>query len=436
MQIVPSTAKPNEIKPLGGITASPTFIQNFAMPNNHTAMPPLTRTHLSWLLAFLTLALASLSHAAGIEMEVFVRQGCPHCAKAEQFLRQLQTEQTDLQLSIRDVSQDSAALQRLTELTRQQGLGAVRVPAFYVHDKLLVGYADEHTTGQWLRNEIAAERQTAQPAIDSESCEVAATTLCEAPTAPSSSPVENFSVEFLGHQLTLDQVGLPAFTLAMGLLDGFNPCSMWVLILMISLLAPMGDRRRMLAVAGSFVAVEGLAYFLFMAAWLNLFLFVGLSRISEVVIAAIALIAGAINLKDFWAFGWGVSLSIPKSAKPGIYQRLRSILQANNVWAAMFGAIALALLVQIVELFCTSGFPALYTRILTLRAPDAFGYYAYLMLYNVAYMLDDIIVLSIGVITLSQHRLQENEGRWLKLISGLVMVALGLVILLKPQWLA
>lgn len=403
-------------------------------------MPHNIRPNLAWLLALLMLLLATLSQAAGIEMEVFVRQGCPHCAKAELFLQQLQREQTDLHITIHDVSQNPEALQRLSELTRAQGLGAVRVPAFYVHGKLLVGYADENTTGQWLRRELTAARQAIQPTEDSESCEIAATTLCEAPNAQSSPTTsttsENFAVDFLGYRLTLDQIGLPAFTVAMGLLDGFNPCSMWVLILMISLLAPMGDRRRMLVVAGSFVAVEGLAYFLFMAAWLNLFLFVGLSRISEVAIAVIALLAGGINLKDFWAFGWGVSLSIPKSAKPGIYQRIRGILQARNVWAAMLGAILLAVLVQIVELFCTSGFPALYTRILTLRQPDTFGYYAYLLLYNLAYMLDDIIVLSIGVITLSQHRLQENEGRWLKLISGLVMVALGLVILLKPEWLA
>ena len=215
----------------------------------------------------------------------------------------------------------------------------------------------------------------------------------------------------------------------MGLLDGFNPCSMWVLILMISLLAPMGDRLRMFAVAGTFVAVEGIAYFLFMAAWLNLFLFIGWSRLSEILIAVIALVAGAINLKDFWAFGWGVSLSIPQFAKPGIYARIRAILSANNVWAAMSAAVVLAVLVQMVELLCTSGFPALYTRILTLRDLHGAAYYGYLLLYNAAYMLDDVIVLAIGVMTLSQRRLQEREGRWLKLLSGSVMVGLGVYLL-------
>jgi hypothetical protein len=212
----------------------------------------------------------------------------------------------------------------------------------------------------------------------------------------------------------------------MGLLDGFNPCSMWVLLLMISLLAPLNDRRRMVAIAGTFVLIQGIAYFLFMAAWLNLFLLIGLSRASQLIIAAIAIVAGLINVKDFMAFKVGISLSIPEKAKPGIYSRMRSILHAESLGAAIIGAIVLAILVQIVEFLCTSGFPALFTRILTLRELDTAGYYGYLLLYIAAYMIDDIVILGIGVAMLSRHRLQEREGRALKLISGLVMIGLGL----------
>jgi hypothetical protein len=204
---------------------------------------------------------------------------------------------------------------------------------------------------------------------------------------------------------------------------------MWVLILMISMLATLGDRRRMLAVAGTFVAIEGIAYFAFMAAWLNLFLLIGLSRISEVVIALLAIVAGAINLKDFFALGRGITLSIPAAAKPGIYTRLHAILRAERLGPALVGTAVLAVLVQIVELLCTSGFPALYTRILTLRQLDTAAYYGYLLLYNLMYMLDDIVILAIGVATLSRRRLQEKEGRYLKLAAGLVMLCLGIYLL-------
>ncbi len=238
-----------------------------------------------------------------------------------------------------------------------------------------------------------------------------------------------FEVKAFGRTVSLDAVGLPLFTVIMGLLDGLNPCSMWVLILMISLLAPLHDRRRMLAVAGTFVFVEGVAYFAFMAAWLNLFLFIGLSRTSEYVLGALAIVAGLINLKDFFAFGWGVSLSIPDAAKPGIYARMRRILHADSLVAALVGTVILAVLVQLVELLCTSGFPALFTRILTLRKLEGASYYAYLLLYDAAYMLDDVIVLAIGVVTLSGRRMQEKEGRVLKFISGAAMIALGLYLI-------
>lgn len=359
------------------------------------------------------------------DIEAFVREGCPHCERAEIFLATLGRERPGLRILVRDVAKDPTALARLQAIAAERHQSA-RVPSFLVRGQWIVGYSDESGDGQRI---VAAlgDAGLAGPA-GAESCEAEAALACGPETAAPATP-EAFAVELLGRRITLEQAGLPAFTVVLGLLDGFNPCSLWVLILMISLLAPMKDRLRMLAISGAFVAVEGVAYFAFMAAWLNLFMWIGVSRVSELVIAAIALLAGSIHLKDFWAYGRGVSLSIPASAKPGIYARMRRILQAENLWGAMVGAVVLAVLVQFVELLCTSGFPALYTRILTLRQLGGAEYYAYLLLYNLAYMLDDVIVLGIGIVTLSQRRLQESEGRWLKLLSGLVMMGLGIYLI-------
>jgi glutaredoxin len=354
------------------------------------------------------------------DIEAFVQQGCPHCAEAEAFLQAIKQEHPTLSIIIHDIIQDPAALERLQLLAKNQGIKAVRAPAFQVGGQLIFGYSKEAGIDQLIRNALT---QVHTPKIQdsSGSCEIKGALPCEAAQ----------DIVFFGHRLSLDELGLPLFTLAMGLLDGFNPCSMWVLMLMISLLASMQDRIRMFAIAGTFVAVEGLVYFIFMVAWLNLFLLIGLSRFSEIAIAAIALLAGLINLKDFCFFGLGVSLSIPAAAKPDIYARIRQILQAQNLAGALIGAVLLAILVQIVEFMCTSGFPALYTRILTLKQLDSISYYGYLLLYNLAYMFDDIIILAIGIITLSQRRLQEKEGRRLKLISGLVMVGIGVYLILK-----
>lgn len=371
------------------------------------------------------------SAAQHADIEVFVRDGCPHCAKAELFLQALKREQPKLNIVVHDVVQEPFALRQLEGLVKQQDIGSVRVPAFQINGKLIVGYADEITTGQLIRNALAQVQSRKNPDT-TESCGTAQVLTCEAGTEQSTKLPQPYFLDFLGHRLSLDEVGLPLFTLAMGLLDGFNPCSLWVLLLMISLLAPMMDRVRMFAIAGTFVAVEGLAYFVFMAAWLNLFLFIGLSRISEIGIAVIAMLAGLINLKDFRFYGRGFSLSIPDAAKPGIYARMRRILYAQNLSGAIIGAVLLAILVQMVELLCTSGFPALYTRILTLKQLDRWSYYGYLLLYNLAYMFDDVIILTVGIVTLSQKRLQEKEGRWLKLISGLVMAGLGIYLIVAP----
>ncbi len=375
---------------------------------------------------------APAAAAQPADIEAFVREGCPHCAAAEEFLAALGRERADLAIAIRDVGKDPAALDRLKALAQAQGDAPLRVPALFVRGQLIVGYSPEAGTDRLVRAALAAAPapSTPAPAAGAASCDAQGSLSCQAGPEAAAEP-QRFELTLLGRTIALDDVGLPLFTVVMGLLDGLNPCSMWVLLLMISLLAPLNDRRRMLAIAGTFVLIQGAAYYAFMAAWLNLFLFIGLSRASELAIAAIAIVAGMVNLKDWWAFGRGFSLSIPESAKPGIYARMRGILQADDLTAALVGTLILGLLVQFVELLCTSGFPALFTRILTLKELEGASYYGYLLLYIAAYMLDDVIVLTIGVVTLSRHRLQEREGRWLKLVSGLAMVGLGAYLIFR-----
>lgn len=391
------------------------------------AMP--CRAHSFWtrlrLLAGAALLLASAASRAGdaTEIELFVRPGCPHCAAAEAYVAGLARERPNLRVVSTDLQRNPAALPRLRELWREAGIEQPGVPTIRIGKRLIVGFDTPATTGAQIR---AALEQADLPAAATAAsvCSASTETACKAP------PDGAVELPFGAGRVSVEDVGLPLFTIAIGLLDGFNPCSMWVLILMISMLATLRDRRKMLLIAGTFVAIEGVAYFAFMAAWLNLFLLIGLSRASEVVIALLAIVAGAINLKDFFAFGRGVTLSIPAAAKPSIYQRLRAILHAERLGPALAGVAVLAVMVQLVELLCTSGFPALYTRILTLRRLDGASYYGYLLLYNLMYMFDDIVVLAVGVVTLSQHRLQEKEGRVLKLAAGLVMLGLGIYLLL------
>jgi len=369
------------------------------------------------------MAVAEALPPAATEVELYVTAGCTHCAAARAFVEEVAQTRPDLKISVIDVRRDSPAFAQLEELWHQAGITHPGVPTIRIGSRIIVGFDTPATSGARILQALGSAPAAGQAASAEGVCAVEETLSCEA------LPEEAIEIPFTGHKLTVETVGLPLFTVVIGLLDGFNPCSMWVLVLMLSILASLRDRRRMLAIAGTFILIQGIAYFAFMAAWLNLFLLIGFSRMSMVAIGCIAIIAGVINLKDFLGVAHSVSLTIPASAKPGIYARLRGILHAKAMWPAIAGAAMLAVLVQIVELLCTSGFPALYTRILTLRQFDQASYYGYLLLYNAMYMLDDVIVLGVGVVTLSQRRLQEKEGRVLKLVAGLVMVGLGVYLI-------
>ena len=208
---------------------------------------------------------------------------------------------------------------------------------------------------------------------------------------------------------------------------------MWVLLFLLALLVHVRSRSRIVLIAGTFVVVSGLVYFAFMAAWLNAFLIVGISRALQLVLGSVALLIGAVHVKDFLAPGAGVSLSIPTSVKPGLYARVRRVVQADNLVLAMVGVTALAVIVNLIELLCTAGLPALYTQILVSQNLGTGVYYGYLTLYNLAYVLDGALIVGIAIYTLNRQKLQEKRGRWLKLASGVVIIVLGLMLLLAPE---
>lgn len=363
------------------------------------------------------------------DVEVFVRTGCPHCEAAKGFLAQLQRARPDLRIVFHDIALDRDALARLDRLSRAQAIPVVGVPAFYLHGELIVGYQDDQTTGARLLAMLG--RPPSTPAAEPfASCRPAKPD-CSA-ADPGTAEAESIVLPWVG-RVNVAELGLPLFTLAIGLLDGFNPCAMWVLLFLLSLLVTLRDRFAMALISGTFVLVSGLIYFAFMAAWLNLFLLIGLSHIVQFILGALAIGIGLVNVKDFFAFRRGFSLSIPDSAKPGLYTRIRRVVQAEHRAGAMAGVIVLAGLVNIVELLCTAGFPALYTHVLATYHLPAWHYYAYLGLYNLAYIADDALMVTLAVVTLGRRKLEEREGRWLKLLSGAVMIALGLLLIVKPS---
>jgi cytochrome c biogenesis protein CcdA len=174
-------------------------------------------------------------------------------------------------------------------------------------------------------------------------------------------------------------------------------------------------------------------YFVFMAAWLNVFLIAGELRAVTLAAGVIALAMGAINIKDFFWFRQGVSLSIPESAKPGLFRRMREVVAAGNTGPMLASTVLLAIVANSYELLCTAGFPMVYTRTLTLAGLETWQYYAYLAAYNVIYVIPLLVIVIVFARTLGARKLTEQEGRVLKLVSGFMMLAFGILLLAAPQ---
>lgn len=467
------------------IARTPTDLDRLRMLARHfsvEARVPAIYTTSRLLIGFRDAATTGRQVEDLLRMQVFTREGCPRCALAMPYVNDLARRYPGLSVEVYEVTRDAAARAWCERLTQQYGIQAPGFPTFHLCGRLIVGYSGLETTGAEIEallhnasvpfqqprasptslekrstDDRSAGRSAAARVLlltglqipprngtdalpaeaelpaeaDSPGAVYGPATGGESQRAP---PPESIRVPLLG-RLSVRKLGLPLFTFLIGLIDGFNPCAMWVLVLLLSVLVGLQDRRKVILIAGTFVVVSGVAYFAFMAAWLNVFLLIGFARPAQVILGLMGIFIGVVNVKDYFAFRRGLSLSIPESAKPAIYARVRRLVSAEHLPVAMVGAIGLALLVNTVELLCTAGLPALYTHILTYRQYPPWLNYLYLGLYNVAYMLDDTIVLTIVVATLSRSRLQEREGRWLKLVSGLVILAIGLMMIVKPEWL-
>jgi glutaredoxin len=380
-------------------------IQKFNQTSTRYGPTTLRRLVLFFLLLIMPLV-ATTDGAEKKVLEVFVRDGCPHCAEAKLFLPEFSAQHPEIEIVYRSVDHDATARDDLIRYSKKAGIWPPGVPTFVIDGRILAGFKDAETTGPEL----------------------------EALVKQSLTESGQVKTKLFG-TLSVSRLGLPLFTIAIGLLDGFNPCAMWVLLFLLSMLVHMQDRKRMALIAGTFVFVSGAVYYAFMAAWLNVFLLVGISTALRITLGGVALIIGAVNIKDFFTPGRGFSLSIPASAKPGLYARMRAVMQANTIVSSLIAVMALAIVVNFIELLCTAGFPAIYTAVLTQQSLTPLAHYAYLGLYIVGYIFDDSLMVATAVIALSSRKLTERAGAWLKLLSGGVMLALGLTLLFRPDWL-
>jgi hypothetical protein len=230
-------------------------------------------------------------------------------------------------------------------------------------------------------------------------------------------------------------LSLPVLTVLLGALDGFNPCAMWVLVFLIGLLLGMQDRFRMWTLGAAFIAGSALVYFLFMAAWLNFLLFIGAVVWVRAAVGLVALGGGFYYLREYFRSPDAACPVTAPQARRRVFESLRALANERRFWLALAGILALAFAVNLVELICSAGLPAVYTQVLALSSLPAWQYYGYLALYILVFMLDDLFVFVVAMKTLQIAGVTGAYSRFSHLAGGIVLFAVGALLLLRPEWL-
>ena len=363
-----------------------------------------------------------------IQLHFFWTQTCPHCRKVRPFIEVLPADYPWLDLHSYNLSRDMAGGLQYNRMAEALGEPAQAVPAFLFCGRILTGF-DPDTTDRLLRQHLeACHRRYLQPDASGETREISTTGITTTGEPPLDLPLVG--------ALDPGAWSLPALTVILAGLDAFNPCAFFVLLFLLSLLVHACDRRRMFLIGGVFIFFSGVIYFMFMAAWLNVFLWLGELQWITVIAGLLAVIMGGLNIKDFMAFHHGPSLGISDQAKPKLFKQMRGLVSGDRLPGLLVGTVMLAIVANSYELLCTAGFPMVYTRTLTLHDLSTSDYYLYLGLYNLIYVLPLLAIVVVFTWTLGSRKLQEREGRLLKLLSGTMMAGLGLVLLIHPQGLS
>jgi hypothetical protein len=410
-------------------------------------LPLALRRALAALLLAVVAPLAAAQAAARADLYLFWAESGPHCGEEIEFLKRVEAEEPRLRVRYLEVTRDRAAQRAFVATVERIALKEPAVPLTLVGDFVMVGYESDATSGAELRRRIG--ECLARPCADlvapllradaGNDAQSAPPPTAGAPPAGGHAGVERvvpptIKLPLIGEIRTAD-VSLPVLTLALGALDGFNPCAMWVLVFLIGLLVGMEDRLRMWTLGTAFLAGSALVYFLFMAAWLNFLLFVGAVVWVRAAVALVALGGGFYYLREYWRNAGAVCEITAPESRRRIFERLRGLAAEKRFWLALAGVLALAFAVNLIELFCSAGIPAVYTQVLALSELPAWQYYAYLALYILVFMLDDLIVYVVAMKTLQVAGLTTRYVRFSHLAGGVVLLAIGALLLLRPEWL-
>jgi hypothetical protein len=351
-----------------------------------------------------------------VALDYYWGAGCPLCERHEVVLAELTARYPALEVRRHEVVRDAANRQRLRELLDAHGVALAGIPVTVLGEQLWVGHSER------IVEEIrAAVAGSFTPRPDADAPE---------PTRPS------VAIPLLG-DVDVGARSLLGATLLIAFADGFNPCSLWVLTVLLAMIVRTGSRRRVAAVGLVFLTVTATVYGMFI-----LGVFTALAYLEQLpwiywAVATLAFVFGAVNIKDYFAYKWGISFTIPERFKPTIKRQTGKLRSTRRSLAGTLALTALmALGVSLVELPCTAGFPVVWSALLSTHAVAGAEFGALLAAYLLVYLSVEIVILTAVIVTLRLGRFEEREGRVLKLVGGAIMLALAGVLVVDPSIMA
>ena len=377
---------------------------------------------------------------------LFWQRGCTHCEQAIDYLARLEAREPELEVHYFELrGRNNARFYRAA--AERLALDRIAVPLIVIGDGAIVGYLDDASTGAEIAARAAACAGTecvnllGPLAAEIEATDDPALARAQLAAGGEQAPAPGTAipettrrhVPFFG-EVDFGTLSLPVLTIALAAVDGFNPCALWVLVFLIGLLLGHADAPRRWMLGGLFLLTTGVVYYAVIAAWLNMLLVIGAVAWLRVAIAVVALIGGGYYAYRY--FTADVSCRIVGGARrERVFASLRSATREPRFLAAATAIVVLAVGVNFVELLCSAGIPAVYTQLLALTPMPSWQYHAWLAVYVLVFVADDVAIFVTAMLTLQiagAHRYAHRA----QLVGALVLLVVGALLLTRPEWLS
>lgn len=345
-----------------------------------------------------------------VELVLFWGEGCPHCEAERRFLADLADRHPTLVVHDYEVFHDAGNRELFRELARSAGVDARAVPTTFVGDRVLVGF--DETVASTIEATVAA---------------------LAAGEETSGTGRRTVDVPFVG-AVDVGDRSLVVSTVVIGFVDGINPCSLWVLSILLAVVLHSGSRGRVFVVGSVFLVVTSSMYGLYIAGAYSALSYAAYLSWIRRGVAVVAGTLGVFQLRDALSARGGSTVGVTAARRPDLLRRMRALATTDRSLVGVLGATAaLAVGVSLLETPCTLGLPVLWTDLLAEADVPAAGAATLFVLYLAAFLVDELAVFAVAVVTMRAIRLQERHGRDLKAVSGVVMVTLAVAMVATPE---